>query len=52
MDQQRLAGPQAAALEGIVPDGEEGLGDCGGFDRREPRGSGRAWLSCAEQYSA
>jgi hypothetical protein len=36
VDQQRLAGPQAAALEGIVPDREEGFGDRGGFDWREP----------------
>src|SRR5262245_19480381 len=37
MDEQRLAGLQPPALEGVVPDGKEGLGDRGGRDEREAR---------------
>ena len=36
VDQQRLAGLEPAALEGVVPDREEGLGDRCGLDQREP----------------
>src|SRR5262249_59639270 len=37
MDEQRLAGLQPPALEGVVPDGKEGLRDRGGRDEREGR---------------
>ena len=37
MDEQRLAALQPPALEGVVPDGKEGLGDRGGRDEREAR---------------
>ena len=37
MNQQRLAGAQAAALEGVVPDREIGLRNRGGFDGGEAR---------------
>ena len=52
MDQQRLAGIQPPALEGVVPDGEEGFGDRGGRDEREARRYRQRMAFVRRKYSA
>ena len=52
MDEERLAGLEAAALEHIGPDREEGLGDAAASITERPCGIGKALSSAATQYSA
>ena len=52
VNQQGFAGPQAAALENVGPDGEKRFRDRRRFDVVSPSGIGRALVSCAIAYSA